>query len=121
MSFFRCLPGADALSVFRQQRLLSHLATQGIELSSITAQYLHFVWSDQELSASQVATLEALLHYGEPFAGSKANQSAIVIPRFGTVSPWASKATDIARQCGLEVLRIERGVRYQWSAKRNLN
>ncbi|NBS10710.1 MAG: phosphoribosylformylglycinamidine synthase, partial [Burkholderiaceae bacterium] len=121
MSFFRCLPGADALSVFRQQRLLSHLATQGIELSSITAQYLHFVWSDQELSASQVATLEALLHYGEPFAGSKANQSAIVIPRFGTVSPWASKATDIARQCGLEVLRIERGVRYQWNANRNLN
>ena len=121
MSFFRCLPGADALSVFRQQRLLSHLSTQGIELSSITPQYLHFVWSDQELSASQVATLEALLHYGEPFAGSKANQSAIVIPRFGTVSPWASKATDIARQCGLEVLRIERGLRYQWSAKRNLN
>jgi len=75
MSFFRCLPGADALSVFRQQRLLSHLATQGIELSSITAQYLHFVWSDQELSASQVATLEALLHYGEPFAGSKAKRT----------------------------------------------
>ena len=121
MSFFRCLPGADALSAFRQQRLLSLLATQGIELSSITAQYLHFVWSEQELSANQVSTLEALLQYGEPFATTKATQSVIVIPRFGTVSPWASKATDIARQCGLEVLRIERGVRYQWTSKKNLN
>lgn len=121
MSFFRCLPGADALSAFRQQRLLSLLATQDIELSSITAQYLHFVWSEQELSANQVSTLEALLQYGEPFATTKATQSVIVIPRFGTVSPWASKATDIARQCGLEVLRIERGVRYQWTSKKNLN
>ncbi len=121
MSFFRCLPGADALSAFRQQRLLSLFATQGIELSSITAQYLHFVWSEQELSANQVSTLEALLQYGEPFATTKATQSVIVIPRFGTVSPWASKATDIARQCGLEVLRIERGVRYQWTSKKNLN
>ena len=121
MSFFRCLPGANALSAFRQQRLLSLLATQGIELSSITAQYLHFVWSEQELSANQVSTLEALLQYGEPFATTKATQSVIVIPRFGTVSPWASKATDIARQCGLEVLRIERGVRYQWTSKKNLN
>jgi phosphoribosylformylglycinamidine synthase len=121
MSFFRCLPGADALSAFRQQRLLSHLATQGIELQSIAAQYLHFVWSEQELSANQVSTLEALLQYGEPFARTKAIQSVIVIPRFGTVSPWASKATDIARQCGLEVLRIERGVRYQWTSKKNLN
>ncbi|CAN1515694.1 PurL Phosphoribosylformylglycinamidine (FGAM) synthase, synthetase domain [Burkholderiaceae bacterium] len=121
MSFFRCLPGADALSAFRQQRLLSHLATQGIELSSISAQYLHFVWSVKELSPSQLNTLEALLRYGEPFAGTQTGQSAIVIPRFGTVSPWASKATDIARQCGLEVLRIERGVRYQWSAKRKLS
>ena len=121
MSFFRCLPGANALSAFRQQRLLSHLATQGIELSSITSQYLHFVWSEQELSANQVSTLQALLQYGEPFATTKATHSVIVSPRFGTVSPWASKATDIARQCGLEVLRIERGVRYQWTSKKNLN
>ena len=95
MSFFRCLPGADALSVFRQQRLLSHLHQHGIELQSIHAQYLHFVWSDQELSSDQVKILGALLQYGEPYTKPKANQSAIIIPRFGTVSPWASKATDI--------------------------
>ena len=121
MSFFRCLPGADALSVFRQQRLLSHLHQHGIELQSIHAQYLHFVWSDQELSSDQVKILGALLQYGEPYTKPKANQSAIIIPRFGTVSPWASKATDIAHQCGLNVLRIERGVRYEWSSKRTLS
>ncbi len=63
MSFFRCLPGADALSVFRQQRLLSHLQGEGIELQSIQAQYLHFVWSTYELTNDQLATLNALLQY----------------------------------------------------------
>ncbi|NDB10169.1 MAG: phosphoribosylformylglycinamidine synthase, partial [Burkholderiaceae bacterium] len=121
MSFFRCLPGADALSVFRQQRLLSHLHQHSIELQSIHAQYLHFVWSDHELSKEQVKILGALLQYGEPYAQPKANQAVIVIPRFGTVSPWASKATDIAHQCGLKVLRIERGVRYEWNSKRTLS
>lgn len=120
MSFFRCLPGADALSVFRQQRLLSHLHQQGIDLQAIHAQYLHFVWSSKEISDQQLLTLEALLRYGESFAGTSFQNHAIVIPRFGTVSPWASKATDIARQCAIDVLRIERGVRYQWTAKRKL-
>lgn len=121
MSFFRCLPGADALSTFRQQRLLSHLATQGIELQSIGAQFLHFAWSEHEFKTTQLTTLKSLLHYGEPFTQSITKSSIIVIPRFGTVSPWASKATDIARQCGLEVLRIERGVCYQWASKKSLN
>jgi phosphoribosylformylglycinamidine synthase len=57
MSFFRCLPGADALSVFRQQRLLSHLHQEGIELQSIHAQYLHFIWSVNELSSQELVTL----------------------------------------------------------------
>ena len=121
MSFFRCLPGADALSVFRQQRLLSHLHQEGIELQGIQAQYLHFVWSTNELTSDELATLEALLQYGEPFEAKAAPNRAIVIPRFGTVSPWASKATDIAHQCGLKVLRMERGIRYEWNAKRSLS
>ena len=121
MSFFRCLPGADALSVFRQQRLLSHLHQEGIELQSIHAQYLHFIWSVNELSSQELVTLEALLQYGEPYQAIATLNRAIVIPRFGTVSPWASKATDIAHQCGLDVLRIERGICYQWSAKRTLS
>jgi len=134
MSFFRCLPGADALSAFRQQRLLASLAEQGISMASIQAQYLHFVWSDSELSDAQLVVLEGLLTYGEPYAlaepkagwlaslGKSPQQfQAIAIPRFGTVSPWASKATDIAHQCGLPLLRIERGIQFTWVAQSNLS
>jgi phosphoribosylformylglycinamidine synthase len=67
MSFFRCLPGADALSAFRQQRLLASLAEKGLVLDSIQAQYLHFVWSEAALSDAQCVVLEGLLTYGKPF------------------------------------------------------
>jgi len=133
MSFFHFLPGADALSPFRQQRLLALLAAQGIELESIEAQYIHFIWSDSQLSPQNQEVLASLLTYGQPFAskisqgkswfgvGSGDVQGAIVIPRLGTVSPWASKATDIAQQCGLNVLRIERGIQFSWKSKKVLS
>jgi phosphoribosylformylglycinamidine synthase len=124
MSLFCCLPGANALSAFRQQRLLASLTAQGIQLESIEAQYLHFVWTDSDLSVKDKGVLESLLKYGQPFVSrTKATdkKSAISIPRFATVSPWASKATDIARQCGLNVLRIERGIQYSWHSKKTLN
>jgi phosphoribosylformylglycinamidine synthase len=124
MSLFCCLPGANALSAFRQQRLLASLTAQGIQLESIEAQYLHFVWTDSDLSVKDKGVLESLLTYGQPFVSrTKATDknSAISIPRFATVSPWASKATDIARQCGLNVLRIERGIQYSWHSKKTLN
>jgi len=132
MSFFHFLPGADALSPFRQQRLLAALAAQGVDLESIEAQYLHFIWSEAELNAKDQEVMASLLTYGEPFhskihpgkswfgSSKNENQGAIVIPRFGTLSPWASKATDIARQCGLDVLRIERGAQFSWKSKKAL-
>ena len=132
MLFFRFLPGADALSAFRQQRLLASLAAQGVQLESIEAQYLHFIWSESDLDVKNQEILSSLLTYGQPFAsklksgsswfgkGSKLREDAVVIPRFGTLSPWASKATDIARQCALNVLRIERGVQYAWQSKKEL-
>jgi len=120
MSFFHFLPGANALSSFRQQRLLASLAEQGVQLDSIEAQYLHFIWSDTALSTHDQEVLASLLTYGQPFIGFNSKQGAVVIPRFGTVSPWASKATDIARQCGLQVLRIERGAQFSWKAKKSL-
>ena len=132
MSFFHFLPGANALSPFRQQRLLAALAAQGVDLESIEAQYLHFIWSEAELNAKDQEVMASLLTYGEPFHsnihpgkswfgnGKTENQGAIVIPRFGTLSPWASKATDIARQCGLDVLRIERGAQFSWKSKKAL-
>jgi len=133
MSFFHFLPGADALSSFRQQRLLASLEAQGIELKSIEAQYLHFTWSDAELTDANKEILASLLTYGQPFVSSlqqgkawfgkadNEDQVAIVIPRLGTVSPWASKASDIARQCGLDVLRIERGIQFAWKSKKILS
>ena len=135
MHFFHFLPGADALSSFRQQRLLASLASQGVELESIEAQFLHFIWSENQLSTKDQEVLASLLTYGQPFAskisqskswyaigqsGAENIQGAIVIPRLGTVSPWASKATDITQQCGLKVLRIERGVQFTWKSKKSL-
>ena len=133
MSSYLFLAGADALSPFRQQRLLASLLAQGIDLESIEGQYLHFVWSDTNLDPQNQDVLASLLTYGQPFTslinkgkswfgkGSGDVQGAIVIPRLGTVSPWASKATDIARQCGLNVLRIERGIQFAWKAKKSLS
>lgn len=133
MSSYLFLAGADALSPFRQQRLLATLSAQGIDLESIEGQYLHFIWSDSNLDSQNQTVLASLLTYGQPFISQinkgkswfgKGNgdvQGAIVIPRLGTVSPWASKATDIARQCGLNILRIERGIQFAWSAKKSLS
>ncbi len=121
MSFFHFLPGANALSPFRQQRLLSSLASQGIDLERIEAQYIHFIWADKELSQKNQEVLSSLLTYGQPFHSSNKDPGVVVIPRIGTVSPWASKATDIARQCGLDVLRIERGVQFAWKSKKALS
>ena len=133
MPFYQYLPGADALSPFRQQRLLASLASEGVSLESIEAQYLHFVWSDSKMSTDDERILSSLLTYGQPFhsqfgqsktwfgKGTGDIAGAIVIPRLGTVSPWASKATEIAKQCGLNILRIERGVQYAWKSKKPLN
>ncbi|QKM64713.1 phosphoribosylformylglycinamidine synthase [Polynucleobacter tropicus] len=133
MSFFHFLPGATALSAFRQQRLLAALNSQGVELESIEAQFLHFIWSEEKVGQDKEQVLQNLLTYGQPFVSQLSNgkswfgkgsgdiQGAIAIPRFGTVSPWASKATDIAKQCGLDVLRIERGVQFSWKSKKPLN
>ena len=133
MSFFSFLPGADALSAFRQQRLLASLSAQAIQLEAIEAQYIHFIWTDTGLSPNNRQLLSQLLTYGDPFVShlkaqgswfnkdSNQKYQAISIPRFGTVSPWASKATEIARQCGLDILRIERGIQYSWQSSQELD
>ena len=59
---FLSLPGAEALSQFRQQRLLSSLQEQGIELTQIQAQYVHFIWSAKKLSDDHLVVLKGLLN-----------------------------------------------------------
>lgn len=107
------LSGSNALSSFRAQRLLTQLQAIDSSVTGVSARYLHFIDSSPEISAANINRLKTLLTYGDLFDESEAGQQFIVIPRFGTISPWASKATDIAHNCGLsQVHRIERGVRY---------
>ncbi|PMS32259.1 phosphoribosylformylglycinamidine synthase [Trinickia symbiotica] len=116
MAHFSCFPGATALSEFRQTRLLETLARIDPNIVGVRGQYLHFVNALTPLTSEDTARIEALVHYGTPFAtgeGRGATETFLVVPRFGTVSPWASKATDIAHHCGLTHLRrIERGIEY---------
>ncbi|MDP4590047.1 MAG: phosphoribosylformylglycinamidine synthase, partial [Burkholderiaceae bacterium] len=118
------LLGSSALSAFRSQRLLDALQKQGLPIAGIQARYEHFVWLHQSLTTEQQNLLSNLLDYGVPLDNPSDEASSIVLrvlPRLGTVSAWASKATDIAHNCGLsEVHRIERGVRYSVTLKRGL-
>jgi phosphoribosylformylglycinamidine synthase len=107
------LRGGDALSPFRIAKLLSNLAETRV--SGLIAEFWHFVRAEHELNAAQRATLERILSYGpQSSAQAGAGELLLVIPRPGTISPWASKATDIAHSCGLApILRIERGIAYR--------
>ncbi len=86
------------------------------DIVGVRGQFLHFVNSAEPLSDDDNNRVRALMHYGAPFEAPAERgvvETFMVVPRFGTVSPWASKATDIAHHCGLEkVRRIERGVEY---------
>jgi len=109
------LPGNSALSPFRCHKLLREIAAQVSGICALSARHVHFVKTNRQLSADESKVLSTLLDYDSPVAipvPASACQLT-VIPRFGTVSPWASKATDIAHVCGLQAIsRIERGVIY---------
>jgi phosphoribosylformylglycinamidine synthase len=117
--------GAPALSDFRIQKLLETLQSSVPELLSIVAEFVHFTEldSDGTLDASQETLLNKLLEYGpQAEAIDIKGQMLLVLPRFGTISPWSSKATDIAHNAGLTVInRIERGVAYYIEVSKTLN
>ena len=118
------LPGSNALSAFRSQRLLSQLQGAAPAVTAVQARFVHFIDSSAPLTGADSERLAAMLTYGEPAAApliEGALEEFIVIPRFGTISPWASKATDIAHNCGMaHIHRIERGVAYTISLKSGL-
>ncbi|HEY4999616.1 MAG TPA: phosphoribosylformylglycinamidine synthase, partial [Usitatibacter sp.] len=112
------LPGAVALSAFRVEKLLGSLPRALAEAIAIDTRFAHFAAISSPLDARETAVLEKLLTYGTPALGAPRGALLLVLPRFGTVSPWSSKATDIARNCGLaKVARIERGVAYYIRAR----
>ncbi|WP_089963714.1 phosphoribosylformylglycinamidine synthase [Limnohabitans sp. 2KL-3] len=112
--------GASALSDFRIAQLLPRLATISPQIQGISARFVHLVATIAPLAEAQKKTLAALLTYGEPYAGPVDGPVIVVSPRLGTVSPWASKATDIAHNCGFEVRRVERLTEYRLTLKSGL-
>jgi len=115
------LPGCSALSSFRSQRLLSQLKAVEPAIAGVSARYCHFIDAKSSLSPGDAERLQALLTYGEPFDGHATGEAFTVIPRFGTISPWASKATDIPHNCGMHhIHRVERGITYVVELKSGL-
>ena len=109
--------GGNALSPFRQSKLLRRLTDIAPSVRGVYAEYRHFVNCDYSLSDSETTRLHTLLQYAEPGLDSPLGSLCLVTPRPGTISPWSSKATDIAHNCGLiDVSRIERGVAYHLDA-----
>nr|WP_315427393.1 phosphoribosylformylglycinamidine synthase [uncultured Albidiferax sp.] len=112
--------GGNALSDFRVQQILPRLQAIHDKITGVNARFVHLVASDAPLADAVQAQLTGLLTYGDPYAGVTEGPLLVVTPRFGTVSPWASKATDIAHNCGLAVRRVERFVEYRLSVKQPL-
>ncbi|MGM0520499.1 MAG: phosphoribosylformylglycinamidine synthase [Pseudomonadota bacterium] len=116
------LRGAPALSAFRHARLLETLRERVPEVEAFTADYIHFIEHHGELAEPARERLVQLLDYAKddgthssgPVESLNGAQRFLVVPRIGTQSPWSSKATDIAHNCGVsDVARIERGIDYR--------
>ena len=108
------LRGAPALSEFRVNKILARCQQSQLPVTNVYAEYAHFADLTSPLSSSEQTKLEKLLTYGPTIAEhTPAGKLVLVTPRPGTISPWASKATDIAHNCGLkQVHRVERGIAY---------
>ena len=117
MPYLLRLRGRNALSPFRVAKVLAALAAVRPQhsITGLFATFWHFVALRRELEPTERATLEQLLTYGQSDRGTaESGASLLVVPRPGTISPWSSKATDIARNCGLDAVeRIERGIGYR--------
>ncbi|MEP7100169.1 MAG: phosphoribosylformylglycinamidine synthase, partial [Burkholderiales bacterium] len=112
--------GGNALSSFRAAALLPRLQAINARISGVSARHVHWVWSDAELARDEHDKLLGLLRYGDDYTGSNDGTLVVVSPRLGTVSPWASKATDIAHNCGAAIRRVERVTEYRLTLKSGL-
>lgn len=108
------LSGAPALSAFRREKLLAKIQSTHPEVTSVYGEFVHFAETLEDLNDQEHSVLERILRYGPTAqAEQPGGQMILVVPRIGTISPWSSKATDIAKNCGLnKVKRLERGVAY---------
>jgi phosphoribosylformylglycinamidine synthase len=135
---FLSFRGSAALSTFRLDKLYSTLKTTAPNITAIRTEFVHFVFSNAALNDAEQSTLKQILTYGahedDTLQVTKNNTNGhvasgddkkalfLVIPRIGTISPWASRATDIANNCGLtSVMRIERGIAFYVESNGELN
>jgi phosphoribosylformylglycinamidine synthase len=112
--------GGRALSVTKTAQLLATAQSIAPQISAVATQWVHWVQTDAAPAPETTTKLQALLTYGEPYdaaADAGKGELIVVMPRLGTVSPWASKATDITRNCGLHIHRVERALHYSFKLK----
>ena len=116
------ISGSSALSDFRINKLLAELQLIEPAIKAVSARFIHFADVENDFDSSQAEILKQLLAYGsrQTDAGILGTR-LLVVPRSGTISPWSSKATEIAQRCGLSGLkRIERGIEYTLDVDRPL-
>ena len=122
----RFFEGGNAVSDFKVQQILPRLAGISDKITSLSARFVHLACFDGEPDAAELQRVGELLTYGEPSTAAHGQLEAagapalLVMPRLGTVSPWASKATDIAHNCGIALHRVERLVEYRVGLKSGL-
>ena len=122
----RFFDGGNAVSDFKVQQILPRLQGISDKITGLSARFVHLASFDAEPDAATLDRVGQLMAYGEPateahLALEKTGAPALlVMPRLGTVSPWASKATDIAHNCGLALHRVERLVEFRIGLKSGL-
>ncbi|MBO2666083.1 phosphoribosylformylglycinamidine synthase [Shewanella algae] len=106
--------GAPALSAFRVQKLMQACEAAQLPVKQIYAEYVHLAYLSEALNPDDQVQLSKILTYGPAIESHEPQGTLLfVTPRPGTISPWSSKATDIAQNCGLkQVKRLERGLAY---------
>ena len=109
------IEGGNALSPFQRQRLLDTINAGGLSISDVSARYVYVMSWEQQASDTDMQRMELLLQHWEPARMLSPAVRLWVGPRLGTVSPWASKATDIAHHAGLNVHRVERLTEYAFA------
>ncbi|MFM8510297.1 MAG: hypothetical protein ACKOCU_08270, partial [Betaproteobacteria bacterium] len=100
--------GSTAHSEFRLQALLHQVQAVAPRVQALQSRHVYWVWPQHPLGAAEQAAVAALLdgQLQDDAPEEAAGPRVVVMPRLGTVSPWASKATDIAHNCGLPVRRV---------------
>src|SRR6185503_2644826 len=112
------LPGPSAATAFRLKKLRAELQALAPAVTDATVYFEHYASLAGALTPAQERVLTALLNYGDGVVTPQTVRHRIyVVPRLGTISPWASKATDIAKLCSLPVRRVERGRVYDLTVR----